>query len=169
MLKSLEWITAILVSALVLFLFYIRATHAGGLWRDECDSVELARLPSFGDVVHNLKFTSFPILFPTTVRLFTNLFGTSDATLRAFGFLIGVGLLATAWFNARRNRDLPLLLPALAGLNLTLLTDGTWIRGYGLGGVFVVLAAGLTWFFVARPSALRLLAMFLAYLAGMQS
>src|SRR5213075_1264230 len=144
-------IVAILLSAAVLFVFFVRATHAGGLWRDECDSVELARLPTFADVLHNLKFTSFPILFPTTIRLFTNLFGTSDATLRAFGFLIGVGFLAVAWFNARENRgDVPLLLPALAGLNLTFLTDGTWIRGYGLGAVFVVLAVGLTWLFVAK-------------------
>jgi len=51
----------------------------------------------------NLKFTSFPVLFPTTVRIFTNLFGTSDASLRCFGFLVGVALLAVAWFNARSS------------------------------------------------------------------
>jgi hypothetical protein len=170
LIRTAEWIVAILVSAMVLFVFFVRATHAGGLWRDECDSVELARLPTFADVLHNLKFTSFPILFPTTIRLFTNLFGTSDATLRAFGLLIGVAFLIVAWFIARRNSgDVPLILPALAGLNLTFLTDGTWIRGYGLGGVFVILAVGLTWLFVAKPSAPRLIAMLLAYLGGMQS
>jgi len=170
LLKSIEWIVAILISATVLFVFFVRATHAGGLWRDECDSVELARLPTFVDVLHNLKFTSFPILFPTTIRLFTNLFGTSDASLRTFGFLIGVAFLLVAWFNARPNRhDVPLILPALAGLNLTFLTDGTWIRGYGLGSVFLVLAFGLTALFVARPSLLRLIAAFLSYIACMQS
>jgi hypothetical protein len=168
--KTAEVVVAILLSALVAFLFFVRATHAGGLWRDECDSVELARLPTFADIIHNLKFTSFPILFPTTIRIFTNLLGTSDAALRGFGFLIGVAFLAIAWFNARKNHgDVPLILPALLGLNLTFLTDGTWIRGYGLGGLFVVLATGLTWLFVARPTALRLSAMLLVYLAGMES
>src|SRR6516162_5596535 len=100
-LKYAEWSVAILLSALVLFLLGIRATHAGALWRDECDSLELARLPAFADIVHNLKFTSFPILFPATVRVFTSLFGTSDASLRCFGFLIGAALLAVAWFNTR--------------------------------------------------------------------
>ena len=168
--RAAEWIVAILLSAALLFVFFVRATHAGGLWRDECDSVELARLPTFTDVLHNLKFTSFPILFPATIRVFTNLFGTSDATLRAFGFLIGLALLIAAWFNARTNRrELPLILPALAGLNLTFLTDGTWIRGYGLGSVLLILAFGLTALFLARPSFARLITAFVSYIACMQS
>ena len=169
LLKRAEWTIAILVSATVLFVFFIRATHAGGLWRDECDSLELARLPTFADVFHNLRFTSFPILFPTTIRLFTNLFGTSDAALRAFGFLIGVAFLFVAWLNARTiRRHVPLVLPALIGLNLTFLTDGTWIRGYGLGSTLLILAFGLTAFFVAWPTIPRLIAAFLSYIACMQ-
>jgi hypothetical protein len=169
-LKYAEWSVAILLSALVLFLLGTRAAHAGALWRDECDSLELARLPAFADIVHNLKFTSFPILFPTTVRAFTNLFGTSDASLRCFGFLVGAALLAVAWFNARGfGHDVPLLLPALVGLNITFLTVGTWIRGYGLGSVLVTLAFGLTAMFVARPTLLRLIAMFVCYIASMQA
>ena len=54
LIKAAEWTVAILVSATVLFVFFTRATHAGGLWRDECDSVELARLPTFSDMIHNL-------------------------------------------------------------------------------------------------------------------
>ena len=167
--KYAEWTVAILLSALVLFLLFVRVTHAGALWRDECDSVELARMPTFADIVRNLKFTSFPILFPTTVRLFTNLFGTSDAALRGFGFLVGAGLLVAAWFNARSRADVPLILPALVGLNVTFLTVGTWIRGYGLGSVLVTVSFGLTVLFVARPTLLRLIAMFVCYIASMQS
>lgn len=167
--KHAEWTVAILLSATVLFLLLVRAMHAGALWRDECDSVALARLPTFADVLHNLKFTSFPILFPTAIRIFTNLFGTSDASLRCFGFLVGLALLAVAWFNARTNqRDLPLILPALAGLNISFLTDGTWIRGYGLGSVLLVFAFGLTAMFVARPTIIRLVAVFLCDIACMQ-
>jgi len=167
--KYAEWVAAILLSALVLLLLLVRATHAGALWRDECDSVELARMPAFADIVANLKFTSFPILFPTTVRVFIMLFGTSDAGLRCFGFLVGVGLLVVAWFNARSRGDVPLILPALVGLNVTFLTVGTWIRGYGLGSVLVTLSFGLTILFVAEPTVRRLIAMFVCYLASMQS
>jgi len=37
LIKYAEWIVAILLSATVLFVFFVRATHAGGLWREECD------------------------------------------------------------------------------------------------------------------------------------
>jgi hypothetical protein len=169
LIKYAEWLVAILLSATVLFLLIVRSTHAGGLWRDECDSLELARLPTFADVLHNLKFTSFPILFPTIVRVFTSLFGTSDASLRCFGFLVGAALLGVAWFNTRTSHgDVPLILPALIGLNITFLTAGTWIRGYGLGSVLVMLAFGLTGLFVARPTILRLVAMFVCDAAAMQ-
>jgi hypothetical protein len=169
LIKHAEWLVAILLSALVLFLLLVRATHAGALWRDECDSVELARMPSFIDIVHNLKFTSFPILFPTTVRIFTSIWGTSDGALRCFGFLVGAGLLLIGWLNARARGDVPLILPALIGLNVTFLTVGTWIRGYGLGSVLVTLSFGLTVLFVAEPSRFRLVVMFVSYIASMQS
>jgi hypothetical protein len=169
LIKSAEWIVALLISALVLLLLFVRATHAGALWRDECDSLELARMPSFVDIVHNLKFTSFPILFPTTIRLFTTLFGTGDAALRCFGFFIGASLLIVAWFNARSCDNVPLILPTLVGLNVTFMTAGSWVRGYGLGSVLVTLSFGLTVLFVAQPTFRRLIAMFVCYIASMQS
>lgn len=169
LIKHVEWTVAIALSALALFLLVVRATHAGALWRDECDSVELARMPSFIDIVRNLKFTSFPILFPATVRVFTSICGTSDGSLRCFGFLVGLGLLVVGWLNARTRADVPLILPALVGLNVTFLTVGTWIRGYGLGSVLVTLSFGLTVLFVAEPTRFRLVAMFASYIASMQS
>lgn len=169
LIKYAEWTVAVVLSLLVLALLLVRATHAGALWRDECDSLELARMPAFTDIVHNLKFTSFPILFPTSVRIFTTLFGTSDGALRCFGFLVCGSLLVVAWVNARNRDDVPLILPALVGLNATFLTAGTWIRGYGLGSVLVTLAFGLTVLFVAHPTRLRLLLMFVCYVASMQT
>ena len=170
LIKTAEWIVAILLSVLVLFLLLVRVTHAGGLWRDECDSLELARMPNLADIVHNLKFTSFPILFPITVRFFTNLFGTSDTSLRCFGFVVGAALVAVAWFNSRSSRGgVPLILPALLGLNATFLTAATFVRGYGLGSVLVTLAFGLTALFLARPDGIRLAAMFVCYIVAMQT
>jgi len=166
--KYAEWTVAILLSLLVLALLLVRATHAGALWRDECDSLELARMPAFADIVHNLKFTSFPILFPATVRIFTTVFGTSDGALRCFGFLVCASLLIVSWLNARNSGDVPLILPALVGLNVTFLTVGTWVRGYGLGSVLVTLAFGLTVLFVAHPTRFRLVSIFVCYIASMQ-
>ncbi len=82
---------------------------------------------------------------------------------------MGAALVGVAWFNARSSRfDVPLILPAFVGLNITFLTDGTWIRGYGPGSVLLILAFGLTAMFIARPTFVRLVAMFLSYIACMQ-
>ncbi len=88
--------------------------------------------------------------------------------MRCFGLLVGVGLLAVAWFNAKNRGDVPLILPALIGLNVTFLTVGTWIRGYGLGSILVTFAFGLTVLFIAHPTVLRLVLMFVCYIASMQ-
>src|SRR5438067_620061 len=117
--KRIEWVVAILLSAVVLFLLIVRMTHAGSLDRDECDSLQLARMPRFADVLENLQYTAFPILFPSTLRTYTSLFGTSDTSLRFFGFGVGVLLLGVVWLYSRSvNREAPLLLPALIGLNV---------------------------------------------------
>jgi len=167
-LERAEWIVAVLLSAVVLFLLIARITHAGALWRDECDSVQLARMPTFSDVFENLQYTSFPILFPIVVRLYTTLFGTSDVALRCFGLAVGIFFLFAAWFHSRSvTREAPLLLPALIGLNATFLTAGTWLRGYGLGSVLLVLGFSLTAKFLLQPAAGRLIAASLVYIAGM--
>ncbi|MEP7014118.1 MAG: hypothetical protein ABI925_01625 [Verrucomicrobiota bacterium] len=168
-LDRIEWIIAILLSAIVLFWLIARTTQAGPLWRDECDSLQLARMPRFADLLENLHYTSFPLLFPVIVRAYTTLFGTSDIGVRYFGLAVGVLFLGVAWFQSRSiNREVPLLLPALIGLNVNFLTAGLWLRGYGLGCVLIVLAFVLTTKFLLQPNAPRLIAVFLAYLASMQ-
>jgi len=167
--QRIEWIVAVLLSAVILFLLIARMTHAGPLDRDESDSLQLARMPRFSDVLENLQYTAFPILFPTTLRTYTTLFGTSDTSLRFFGFAVGLLLLGVVWLYSRKvNREVPLLLPALIGLNASFLTTGGWVRGYGLGSVFVIVAFVLTAKLLLQPSANGLAAVLLAYLASMQ-
>jgi hypothetical protein len=166
--KRVELITAILLSAVVLFLLIARATHAGGLWRDESDSVQLA-LMTWGEMIEHLQFTSFPVLFPALIRAQTTLFGTSDISFRCFGLMMGVAFVGIAWWHSRTLfNEAPLFLLALVGLNTTFLTAGTWIRGYGLGSVLMVLAFTLTAKLVLQPRARWFAAVFLAYLASMQ-
>lgn len=166
--KRAERAVGLLLSAIVLFLLIVRATHAGALWRDECDSLQLSRMPRFADVVENLHYTSFPILFPATIRSYTLLFGTSDNALRSFGLAVGIAFLGAAWFHSRTIKDnAPLILLTLLGFNTTFLTVGGWIRGYGLGCVLIILAFALTERLLLRPSAGDLAAALVAYLVSM--
>lgn len=167
-LRRWEWVMALVLSVLVLALIIARTAQAGPLWRDECDSLQLARMPRFADLLANLQYTSFPLLFPATVRGFTALFGTSDISLRCFGLVVGLFFLAVAWYQSRSvDGEVPLLLPALIGLNVEFLTTGLWVRGYGLGSVLIVLAFVLTARFLQQPSGRRLAVLFLVYLASM--
>src|ERR1700736_4391102 len=99
--KRVELIISILLTLTVAFLLIVRAQHAGALWRDECGSLQLARMPSVTEIFSNFQHEAFPPPFALTVRAFTNLFGTSDGALRAFGLAVGVEFLCVAWRNAR--------------------------------------------------------------------
>ena len=139
-LRQAEWATAILLTIAVVSLMVVRALHAGGLWRDECAAVQLARMPTFTDIAKNFQYEAFPLLFPTVVRGYTNVFGTSDIAFRMFGLAVGVLLLAVLWFNAWQLGGAPPLLSlSLLGLNTSVLVWGTSVRGYGLGMVLIFL------------------------------
>lgn len=168
LIRRLEWIVAIALSAVVLFLLIVRATHAGALWRDEAESAQSARMP-VGEMFENIQYSSFPILFPVVVRAYTTVFGTSDISLRCFGLATGILLLAVAWLLSRRlSGGVPLLMLAMIGLNVNFLVAGTGLRGYGLGSFLVILAFVFTVRLLLNPSALSLVAVFLAYLASLQ-
>src|SRR5436305_11720912 len=96
-----ERIFTVLLSALLLFFLFVRATHAGALWRDEAATLRLAQMPTVGEIAANFQHEAFPIPFPLLIRTYVGVFGASDASLRWFGFAIGVALLAAAWFNSR--------------------------------------------------------------------
>ena len=144
---------AILLTATDLFFLGMRATHAGALWRDEAATLQLAQMPAISDIAANFEHEAFPIPFPLLVRSYAAVFGGSDASLRWFGFAVGVGLIAAAWFNSRLIGDRgPVLFLALLGLNATFLLWGTSLRGYGIGCVFLVLTIGLTTKAICQPT-----------------
>jgi len=120
-------------------------------------------------LVGYLQYTAFPILFPATVRSYTALFGSADLTLRCFGLATGILMLAIAWFHSRDvNREPPLLLPMLIGLNANFLTTGTFLRGYGLGSVLIVAVFVLIEKMLLKPATKQLVALFLVALAAAQ-
>lgn len=168
-LKFAEWSTAILLTLAVLVLLFARAQHAGGLWRDECASVQLAEMPRIADVFKNFQRESFPALFPLTVRAYGAIFGTSDTALRTFGLMVGVMLLVVIWINALLLTGTPPLLAlALLGLNTTFLVSGTSMRGYGIGSVAVLLVVGLVGKMLLEPTRSRIFAAFCASVLSVQ-
>jgi hypothetical protein len=169
LIKHAEWIVAILVSATVLFFLFVRATHAGALWRDEAATLQLAQLPMLSDIAANFQHEAFPLPFPLLIRTYVALFGATDASLRWFGFIVGVAIVAAAWFNSRAlgGRG-PLLFLALFGLNATFLTWGTSLRGYGLGCVFLLLTIGFTAKAISQPTSTNAVFATLAATASVQ-
>lgn len=168
-LKRAEWIVAVLLSAMSIFLLVVRITHAGALWRDEVAVVNLARMPSITDIAQNFQHEAFPVPFPVFVRAYTNLFGTSDRALRAFGFLAGIAVIVAIWLSARLvGRGPPLVALALLGLNTTFLFWGTTVRGYGFGSALIVLAVGLFASLLREISPTRITVAILVSLAAVQ-
>ncbi len=100
--KLAEWIVARLLTITVLALLIVRAQHAGGLWRDECASVQVAVMPTVDELLQKLSTRVFSGLFLSDpARLGRQIFGTGDAAFRCFGFAVGIILLAAIWTNSR--------------------------------------------------------------------
>jgi hypothetical protein len=144
------WGAACFITVVAGWVHFNFLMHAGGLWRDEVNLVNLAQLPSVGE----MRQDSFPIMFPLLVRLWMILgLGQSDVGLRWFGFLMGLGLLAAFWVAAwLTSRKPPLLALALMGLNALALTYGDSLRAYGLGSGLAVLFLAAMWAYLAKPS-----------------
>ena len=107
MAKKLEWIVACALTALALALHLSHFLHAGALWRDEAAAVALATQPSLGAVFESFPHEAFPLVFPLAIRTWVAVTGGSDMALRAFGLLVGIGILAGLWWNAWRVRRRP--------------------------------------------------------------
>lgn len=152
--NHLEWL-AVLVTALAAVALHIRfVTHVGGFWRDETNSIHLANLPSFAEVLGFLDYDSFPILFFTLLRGWSSVFGSdNEAALRALGCVTGLAVLGALLFNARAfGIRWPVLSLALIGLNPMLIRYGDSTRAYGLGIFLILLTFRSFWRLVNEPS-----------------
>lgn len=153
---------ALLLTALAVVLHFQFARHAGGLWRDEVNTVELASSPSLADLSRSLRYDGYPIAAPLLVRAWLAMpWGHDDAGLRALGFLVGVAALAAVWIAARLLRcPAPLFSLALIGLNAVAIRATDSIRPLGPGLVLLLFALALIWRVLESPRA------WLAVLAG---
>lgn len=148
-----EWLLAGWLTVVAVYLHAVFFQHAGALWRDETGIVNIALLPSWGEVWKTLPHDHCPILFPALVRIWSEAGpGKTDAGLRILGLGIGLLVLAAFWVTNRMlGRGLPLFSLSLAALNFTVITFGDSMRAYGLATVCILLTLGLVWRFVELP------------------
>jgi hypothetical protein len=148
-----EWIVAVLVTAAAVALHFYYWLHIGGLWRDEVNQVSISTRHSFVEMAKD----SFPVLTPLAVHAWVAAGpGASDLGLRAFGLLVGLGILAMLWISSWKiRRAPPLLALVLFGLNSSLIFFGDSIRAYGLGSLLAAALTASAFYFVQKPSIAR--------------
>ncbi|HOX56837.1 MAG TPA: hypothetical protein P5205_18810 [Candidatus Paceibacterota bacterium] len=164
-LKRGEWLVCIGATLAAVGLHLVYLTHAGGLWRDETSSVNLATMPTIGQMWGALDV---PVLFPAMIRIWCALgLGGGDISLRLFGFLVGVAILGASWLNARvMGLRIPFIALGLLTTNITLLRWGDSLRAYGPGSLLMLLTLGQIWALINQPNRQRfLLASLLAVLS----
>ncbi len=150
--RRTEWTVALVVTVLSIALHAALLRHAGALWRDEINSVNVAAAPTLADMWRFSEFDSFPLLWTLILRGVVT-FAADDGGLRVFGFATGLAMLGTLWFVDRRHaRSIPLIGLALVGLNPEFIRWGDSVRAYGLGACLIVLAFLLLGEATRRPS-----------------
>jgi hypothetical protein len=142
-------ITTSLVSVVFLTLF---ALQAGGLWRDEANTFNLAEL-SYGELWFKMQYDSFPLIWPVVFGFLQKVGFQGDLSLRFLGVFILLLLLGCLWYNAcRLNYKSPLIAVTLLMLSPSLIIWGSSIRAWGFGMVFSSLIYTFTIGYVLKPN-----------------
>ena len=165
------WLLALAITGEAVALHFFSWSVAGGLWRDEVVTVNIATMPTWREMAGALMNDSFPGAFHALVRIWSALgLAHSDLALRGLGLCVGLFLLASFWGAGRMmGKEPPLLLLSLVALNPLIIRYGDSIRGYGLGTAFIILATGLLWRFVEQPGWRRGLLASAAAVASVQT
>jgi hypothetical protein len=149
--KRAETAVAVLITLAVIALHVVRLLHAGALWRDEAGAVQIAQLPTLGEIHARFPHEAFPLVFPFVLRSYIAVAGDGDLALRLFGMLVGIAIVGALWLNARSVGGLPLVSLALLGFHPYFLFFGDSLRGYGLGILLILLTFGAFSRLVMRP------------------
>ena len=162
--SRLLWLVALLVVAAATALHFHFIGHAGGFWRDEVNTINVASHHSLDE----FRKDSFPVLFPLLVHCW--LAGPGEASLRTLGLLVGLVILATLCFAGFKiRRTPPLIALVLFGLNPTLLVIGDSLRAYGLGTWLIAVVMFTAAWFLLRPGWLRFFWLALACVLSVQT
>jgi hypothetical protein len=143
-----------LVLSVVVFAVHVSVLqHAGAMWRDEVNTINLASLPSLLEVWQRNYVDSFPVLWPFLVHGWIALGpGETDFGLRILGLTVGSAITAMLWWNAWRfGHGVPLISLPLVGLSSAIFQIGDSMRAYGLALILVLLSADAVWKLVFDP------------------
>ena len=144
---------SLVLTGIVVFFHIYYAFHAGGLWRDESNTVALAGMPSVPDLWAHLEYDSFPVLWLLIVRFLQSFGLTADFGLRLLGCFVGLSIIATLWVNARLMKfSAPLVSLVLLGFSPTIIRWGDSMRAYGFGICLILLTFALVWKLTTSPS-----------------
>jgi hypothetical protein len=153
--RRIEWIAAALLLVGLVGMHVEFARNAGGLWRDEAHTARLAmQTSSLEELRFGHERDSFPFLSTLVLKGWMSTeWGASDAGLRSFGALIGLGILAALALAAQQlGGHTPLIPWVLLGLSPLLIRVGDSIRAYGLGLLLVLLTLPAVWRVVRAPT-----------------
>jgi hypothetical protein len=155
---GIETAAALIGTAFSATLLVLTAMNAGPLWRDETNTFNLARMPSLGDIWHNLQFESCPLLWPLLLRGWGTLGHTdSDMGIRILGLGIGLFFLISLWLCQRWIRGCtPTLSIALLGALPAFIFVVGANRAYGLAACLLVLSFGKIWQLLESPTKSRI-------------
>jgi hypothetical protein len=154
-----ETAATLIGTAFSAILMVLTAMNAGPLWRDEINTLNLARMPSLEDVWQNLQFESCPLLWPLLVRG-CGVLGLPDGDMgiRILGLGVGLFFLASLWLCQRwiGGRTPTLSIALLGSLPAFIFIVGA-NRAYGLAGCLLALSFGKVWQVVESPTKSRII------------
>ncbi|HUQ20772.1 MAG TPA: hypothetical protein VM099_14240 [Gemmatimonadaceae bacterium] len=165
-----EWTAALALTVVAIALHIIHVKWAGGLWRDEANTLALATLPDLGQTWKNLPYDSFPILWFLVVRVVGAIAGPSnDIAIRVLGSCVGLAIIAAVWFYARTFKNAPLLSLAFVAFNPSIIESGDSARAYGFGIPLILVSAALVWRCLERATVPRVAALITFTIAAVQA
>jgi hypothetical protein len=166
----LPWCNRALLALVLVALVSTRLlahSDAGGLWRDEAQSVEIATQSGFWQ---NCFKDSFPVLWALTLRGWVALFGSEDAAVRALGLVIGLAIIPAMFWTARQfGVAIPYWMLLFLGLDPSLIIYGGEVRGYGLGILTLLVMVGAAWRMLQSQTTWRWAGLGLAALLAVQA
>jgi hypothetical protein len=152
-LRRIELTSALLLTVFLIVVHAMVLLHAGALWRDEVNTVNLATMPSLATVWAMNEYDSFPIVWPLVLRGWVALgLGATDLGLRVLGLTVGLGVLAMLWWTAwRLGHGFPMVSLLLLAASPTTLQVGDSLRAYGSGVVLMLFMLSSIWRVVDEP------------------
>ena len=134
--------------------------HAGAVWRDEAEVIQIANAPDWGTMWAWLPKSSAPVLIYGVVRLWVLLgAGANSEGMRLLGALVSLGLIASLFVSCRMlTGRVPLLAMALVPFNVAVFYFGSSIRPYGLAMVLIIPCYAAFWRMAQAPTRWNVLA-----------